>query len=1013
MLVHRPPLMTTCFRFAARGRARQIRLLLVLFLLYTFPASAQHRFEAFTADNGLPQNVIRGIHQTPDGYLWIATFDGLARFDGVRFTIFNKSTVPGLTTNRFGMMIGTPDGDLWMATEASGVTRYHRGSFETYGASEGIPGNIVRGITSDEAGHVWILTQDAIAEWNDAARRFATVQDQSPARYEPLVWDNTGFWTAEQSRVLCFMKGKSISYPLPEWLPGKSIWGVASDQTGTIWIETVDGKQASISVDGKASRLSSADPFTAYTDHQGHIWKIRIGLRLTRSIEELSSARASVRASGPTSGPAKFTRFVSLYEDREQNIWLGSEGQGLLRFQPQSIHVYSKEQGLIDRNIYPIYQDHFGAIWLGAWQSGVSRFANGKFTNYVISDDLPVHLATSVVEDRQGTIWVSTHAGVSAFRGGKFERAAQPSFPPGTIVQAMFQDRQGTLWFGTSTGLVSLKDGATKLLTMKDGLATDDVRVFAEGPDGELWIGGYGGLTRMQNGQFTRWTESNGLPSNNVRALYIDSDEVVWIGTYDGGLGRLQDGKIVRYTVRQGMFNDGVFQILEDSHGNFWMGSNRGIYRVSKRELNEFAEGKQSYVTSVPYGKNDGMLNVECNGGYFPSGIRAEDGTLWFPTQDGVAVVDPDAVSINPEPPTVVIEGFTVDQAPVRLDQPIQVKAGRHNLEVQYTALSFIKSEQIHFKYHLEGLDSEWTDAGARRTAYYSHVPPGAYKFRVIAENSDGVWNQEGKSVEFTVAAPFYQTWWFQAMMLLAAGAIVFAAWRARILQLQRAHAAEQAFSRQLIASQENERKRIAAELHDSLGQRLVVIKNLALFAVRAKNGAPTTENETQTLLEISEEASSAISETREISYNLRPFQLDRLGLTKAIEAMARKVSAGSGVPIATKLDNIDDALPEDLRINFYRIVQESLNNIMKHSNATEAEVTVKRNNENVVLTVSDNGRGIASPARNSTASYGGFGLTGMAERASLLGGEFKVRSGTDRGTMLTVEIMLERKHRE
>ena len=417
MAVRYPQSTKARFRVADSRRVQQVRFLAFLFLLSTLviPVRAQHRFEAFTADNGLPQNVIRGIHQTPDGYLWIATFDGLTRFDGVRFTIFNKSTVPGLTTNRFGLMLGTPDGDLWLGTEASGVTRYHRGSFETYGAAEGIPGNIVRGITRDDAGHVWILTQGAIAEWNDAARRFAIVQNQSSARYEPLLWDNAGFWAADQSGIRCFIKGKSINYSLPEWLLSKSIWGVASDQAGTIWIETVDGRHVSITANGKASRVSNAEASTSYTDRQGHIWTIRIGLRLTRSMEDLSS------------GQVKPIRFASLYEDHEQNLWLGSEGQGLLRFQPQSIHVYSKEQGLIDRNVYPIYQDHAGAIWVGAWQRGVSRFANGKFTNYTISDNLPVRLATSIVEDRQGTVWVSTHAGVSTFRGGKFEPPAQPS----------------------------------------------------------------------------------------------------------------------------------------------------------------------------------------------------------------------------------------------------------------------------------------------------------------------------------------------------------------------------------------------------------------------------------------------------------------------------------------------------------------------------------------------------------------------------------------------------------
>ncbi len=1002
MAVCRPQSANNQSRAGGPQRKQQLRnFLVLLFVVFAIaiPVRAQYRLDTFTADSGLPQNVVRGMYQAPDGYLWIATLDGLARFDGVHFTVFNKSTVPGLTTNRFGSMLGTPDGELWLTTEASGITRYRHGSFETYGATEGIQGNIIRGITGDDAGHVWILTQGAIAEWNDAAHRFANLQNLSSSRYEPLLWDNAGFWAAEQSTMHCFIKGKSVTYALPAWLPSKSIWAAASDQAGTIWIETVDGKRASITADGKASGPLNAEASTSYSDPHGHTWTIRIGPRLTRSMEYLSS------------GQTNSVPFTSVYEDREQNLWLGSEGQGMLRFQPQSIQAYSKEQGLIDRTAYPIYQDHSGAVWVGAWHSGVSRFSNGKFTNYVFSDSLAGKLATSFLEDRQGALWVASQAGVGIFRDGKLDRPVQPTFPPGTVVQAMFQDRQGTIWFGTSTGLVSLKDGATKKITTKDGLATDDVRTLAEGPSGELWIGGYGGLTRVQNGQFTRWTESNGLPSNNVRALYIDGDGVVWIGTYDGGLGRLQDGKIVRYTIHEGMFNDGVFQILEDAHGNFWMGCNRGIYRVSKRELNQFAEGKLSSITSVPYGKIDGMLNVECNGGFCPAGIRAKDGKLWFPTQDGVAVVDPEAVSINPQPPPIVLEGFTIDEVSVPIDQPIKVRPGKHNLEVHYTALSFIKSEQIHFKYRLEGLDSEWTDAGARRTAYYSHVAPGTYIFRVIAGNSDGVWNQEGKSLSFTVEAPFYQTWWFQTLLLFAVAAIIFAAWRVRILQLERAHAAEQVFSRQLIASQENERKRIAAELHDSLGQRLVVIKNLALFAMKPKNGAATAENETQAFQEISEEAGFAISETREISYNLRPFQLDRLGLTKAIEAMARKVSTGSGVQIGTKLDNIDDAFPEDLRINFYRIVQESLNNIMKHSKATEAEVTVKRNTENIVLTISDNGRGMAPPAKSSSPNYGGFGLTGMAERASLLGGEFRVRSETDRGTMLTVEIALEGKH--
>jgi streptogramin lyase len=295
----------------------------------------------------------------------------------------------------------------------------------------------------------------------------------------------------------------------------------------------------------------------------------------------------------------------------------------------------------------------------------------------------------------------------------------------------------------------------SKLLTDQDGLAGEDVRVIMDGSAGDLWIGGYGGLTRLRAGQFKRWTERDGLPSDMVRALYRDSDGIIWIGTYDGGLGRFQDGKFTRYTTSEGLFNNGVFQILEDARGNFWMSSNRGIYRVSKRDLNEFAAGAHTGITSVAYGRSDGMLNVECNGGFSPAGVKARDGKLWFPTQDGVAVIDPEAVPSNRRPPPVVIESFLLDRVPTPLAGSLRIAPDKTNFEIQYTALSFIDSQQIRFKYKLEALDSGWVDAGARRAAYYSHVPPGDYVFRVIARNSDGAWNTEGSSLEMTVLAPY------------------------------------------------------------------------------------------------------------------------------------------------------------------------------------------------------------------------------------------------------------------
>lgn len=553
--------------------------------------------------------------------------------------------------------------------------------------------------------------------------------------------------------------------------------------------------------------------------------------------------------------------------------------------------------------------------------------------------------------------------------------------------------------------------------TARDGLASDDIKVIIEGSAGRLWIGSYGGLTSFKGGKFTAYTERDGLPSNSVRALYEDRDGVLWIGTYDGGLGRFKDGRFTRYTTREGLFNDGVFQILEDARENFWMSSNRGIHRVRKQELNDFAEGKLRSITSMAYGKSDGMLNAECNGGRWPAGIRARDGRLWFPTQDGAAVIDPETIQANPRPPPVLIESFLLDREPVAIDpQPrsVRVTPDKENFEIVYTALSFINPEHLRFRYQLEGLDHDWTEAGTRRSVYYSHIPPGDYVFRVIAANSDGIWNTEGKSLKITVLAPFYRRWWFLTLAGLAVAGAGAAAVRLRFDQLRKARAAQERFSRQLLDSQERERQRIAAELHDSLGQSLLIIKNRAFLALSGLEDPEVTKEQ---LDEISASAAHAIQEAREIAYNLRPYQLERFGLTNTLRGICSQAEQSSGIRFIAELDSIDGLFPKEAEINLYRIVQESVNNVIKHSRATEARLSIRRHEHGVSLRMQDNGRGFAladRAARNADANGrgaspgpppGGFGLIGMAERARILGGTYAIDSQPGRGTTIRLEI--------
>jgi signal transduction histidine kinase len=470
-------------------------------------------------------------------------------------------------------------------------------------------------------------------------------------------------------------------------------------------------------------------------------------------------------------------------------------------------------------------------------------------------------------------------------------------------------------------------------------------------------------------------------------------------------LSRLHDGKFTTYTPRQGLFDHGVFQILEDARGQFWMSCNRGIYRVSRRELNDFAAGLRSSITSVAYGKADGLLNPECNGGSQPSGWKTRDGRLWFPTQDGVAVINPNQVEINEWPPPVLIEEARLGSNPLAFSDVVEIPAGQDNLELHYAGLSFINPEKMKFKYKLEGLDNDWVEAGNRRTAYFSHLPPGEYTFRVVAANSDGVWNSVGAQIRVIVRPPFWRTWWFLLICAaLLCGGLAFA-YRRRISKLKRAHAAQEAFSRQLIASQENERKRIAAELHDGLGQNLLVIKNRALLGLK---GNGDTEQAKRQLMEISDTSSQAIEEVREIAYALRPFHLDRLGLTKAIEAILKQVSASSEIEFTSRIDPIDNLFSKESEINLYRIVQESVNNIVKHSGASRARVEIERDARGVLISIRDNGHGFALDETASHKSRGdGLGLAGISERARILGGKHTVQTSVGEGTTVTIKIGL------
>lgn len=989
----------------ARTRAWPLRLALTFSCLLAVSVAAaetaerrpQHHVESWTTDTGLPQNSVNGILQTRDGFLWLATFGGLVRYDGADFKVFNPGNTPGLRSSRFLRLFEDADANLWITTENAGLTRYRDGLFQTYTTDDGLPDNLVIEVYYDAEGRLLVGSQDEVAEWRDG--RLSPYTPPAGEHYSrPVTTTRDGaVWHYGPSFGLHRHEGGRVTV---EARTDLHVGLMFEDGRGRLWLSTQEGRLV-VFADGKFTDYAVPGVprvvvVKFYEDRRGDLWLGLAGQGLLR----LSGERLTryTTADGLAGNDVQ-----TVYEDREGSLWVGTM-TGLSRLTPRVVTAYSAADGLSRDNLYPVMEDRQGGLWLGA-RGGLTLLRGGVFTNLAARYRIDERLIMSLMEDRAGGLWVGTWSGeVWRIKDGRAVAHLPREGIPGSVVRAIYEDREGVLWLGGGAGLLRYRDGHFTRYTKTDGLSGDAVHVIYEDRAGSLWLGTEAGLTRYSGGLFTAYTERDGLSAGIVRSLYEDADGALWVGTYDSGIYRFRDGRFARLTTAEGLFDNGAFQILEDARGYFWVSCNRGVYRVARRELNEAADGRLARVVSTSYGRQDGMLNVECNGGGQPAGVRGADGRFWFPTQKGVVVVDPEAVPANDAPPPVAIEEFVVDRAAVDFRGGVVIRPGQDNFEVHYAGLSFVKPEQVRFKYKLEGFDADWIEADTRRVAYYTQVPPGSYRLRVVAANTDGVWNWEGASVELVVVPPFWRTWWFTALTAASLVGFAFVLYRRRIDRLKLAHAAREEFSRRLIESQEEERRRIAAELHDQLGQDLVVIKNWALVGLGG--AAPSNSPEAERLREISETAAHAIEEVREIAYNLGPYQLERLGLARTIEEMIGRVSAPSGVRFSVRTEGLDGALPKESELSLYRVVQEAVTNVVKHSGAAHASLEVARGAGRLRVTVSDDGRGFTHDGGGRGGR--GFGLRGMAERVRLLGGVWAVRTAPGGGTVVEIQIPLE-----
>lgn len=966
-------------------------------------SSASYHSQTWTTEQGLPGDTVRAVAQTRDGYLWVATQAGLARFDGVRFKVFGKQNEPAFRTDECNVLLEGSDGSLWIGTIGGGLMRYRDGRFETFGRAEGLPTDVINGLYEDRDGRLWITSYEALTLFEGGRFRVFSTADGGASVYAlPFREDEEGrVWFFRSRGLNLNNRGTLLFYKDGELHAGDEAARLSPFGFGSN-VSAFAGRGASFWVNDTASHTFSrfdgatgagprvtyetdTSPIMGHEDARGDLWFVN-------GRQELRFAREG-RVSVVTEGAWPGGGINALYNDREGNLWVGSSG-GLTRLRPMPFRAYTTAEGLSNETVWTVFEDARGDLWAGT-NGGVNRLRGDEFTVYGTRDGMAANGAVSITQDSVGRLWFASTLGLTSYDGREFRAYARNEGLLNENVRAVYSDSRGRLWVGTVGGLHLFQDGKFRAFTTDDGLSHNNVLFIFEDRAGSIWVGTPAGLNRMRDdGSFEVFTKKDGLGSDIVISAREASDGSLWFGTVGGGVARMRDGKFASVTSASGLGDDTVTVILEDGAGDLWMGSTRGVLRVSLKNLNAFADGHARSVSCVAYGKADGLPTTDCGGGTQPAGWRSRDGRLWFPTSKGIAVVDPSALRRNELPPPVVVESLVVDreQRPTDVER-VELQPGSRAVEFHFTALSFVDPSKVKFRYRLEGFERDWVEAGARREAFYTNLPPGTYRFRVMASNDDGVWNEHGAELSFRLRPYFYQTVWFYLLCALVAAALMWGVHRVRVRQLRREFVAVL-----------GERNRIARELHDTLAQGFTSV-SMQLEAVNAKmnkgdEAAREHLNQARLLVR------SSLAEARRSVRDLRSEWLDGGDLADALSGMARQLTAGADVRVEVSVTGASRNLPDAVEKTLLRVGQEALTNAVRHAAPASVRVRLDYEEARVRLEVCDDGRGFM-PESNAHAQGGGFGLRGMRERVEQAGGTLHVRSREGAGTEVAAVLPL------
>lgn len=1020
-----------------------------LFINSVAAGPSDYLINVWRPDDDLPSSTVTAVVQTPDGYLWVGTYEGLARFDGFRFETFDPSNKPELGHTRIQALYVDARGTLWINTFRGGLTSYRDGVFRREWPNQ----------TSFDlrTTMLWSSTNEVVfrTQFGQVLRR--SLEDGNtnwqvvhpPRNTLPQCADRDGviWYLTRDGRILRLFGDKIEPLANNGGFGSTRVTTLVADGEGRVWagahneLARWDGSHFEDLTPAISDPSESFDPSVIFPTSNGTVW-ILANERLRAEKDRQWTAEAtewhgqlgwaSGRAMGMHEDSAggvwfnhygngvfhvtpdgHFQRFTNLnglpidrvgawYQGRDGGIWLGADYGGLIRLHERDFQVVGPDEGLRSRTALSLCEDREGTVWIGTSGGGLCSWNGDKFTSYPIGSTVASNFVFSIFPQSDGGLWLSAGDGedLLQLRDGRIQKG------PWDVhgVKSLLADRSGRLWVGTKTNIGWYSLTGKHLFGSNEGVGQSAVRALAEAPDGDIWCGADDGTLYLCNpNRVQAYRPADELAGLPIWSLLADNNGVIWAGTSRGGLLRFKDGKFTRLSAKQGLPMNAISQLLEDSQGRLWLGTHQGICCVSKAALEACADGTKDAVDVVTY--LDGSPALECSDQYQPDCWRGRDGRLWFATVNGVVSVDPKKVLSSSLPPPVVVEEFRVDGERVPLNEgKIAVPPGHKQFDFKFTALTFNAPDRARFKYRLDKFDNDWVESDTRRTAHYGHLTPGNYRFHIIACNSDGVWNKTGASLEFTVRPYFYQTGTFLVIMsVLVLGGVAVAVrsiatrkYRRELARMAQQHAVER------------DRARIAKDIHDDIGAGLTQITLLSELARREPGHADSQ------LDRISDAARDLTRAMDEIVWAVDPQHDTLASLMDYISAYAEDFLRTADIRCRIDLPPTLPAMQVDaeLRYNLFLALKESLNNVVKHSGALEVWLRLQLHAKSFTLIVEDNGRGFKGVnGETSSASaerlYSGSGLLNLKKRLESVGGQCVIHSSAGEGTRVEMEVSM------